>query len=76
MDPEIISGKVIDLVGNELNQIRTAFYDFVEQQGWEICGSGGGEGPNGEPSVDVSFFLNGRHYWVEIRLALAHGSRQ
>jgi hypothetical protein len=69
MDPEIISDKCIDLVGIDLEQIRLAFYRFVEQEGWEICGSGAGLNEDGGKSVDVSFYLNGRHYWVDIRLA-------
>lgn len=67
--PEEISDKCIDLVGNELEQIRIAFYKFVEQQGWEICGSGAGLNIDGEKIIDVSFFVSGRHYWTEIRLA-------
>jgi hypothetical protein len=69
MDPEIISDKCVDLVGAELEQIRVAFYHFVEQQGWKICGSGAGEAPDGGRAVDVSFYINGRHYWVDIHLA-------
>jgi hypothetical protein len=70
MDPHAISDKCIDLVGTDLEQIRLAFYRFVEQEGWEICGSGAGLSEDGGKLVDVSFYLNGRHYWVDIRLAL------
>ncbi len=71
VDPEIISDKCIDLVGVDLEQIRLAFYRFVEQEGWKICGSSAGVDQDGGRVVDVSFFLNNRHYWVDIRLV--HG---
>jgi len=76
MNPALISDKCIDLVGIDLEQIRLAFYQFVEQNGWQICGSGAGVDQDGGRVVDVSFFLNKRHYWVDIRLAVGQESIQ
>jgi hypothetical protein len=75
-DPLDITEKCSNLVGVELEQIRLAFYRFVEQEGWDICGSGAGLNEDGSRVVDVSFYLNGRHYWVDIRLALGQEAVQ